>query len=285
MDNNIYCKNCGKPGHMFHKCKMPISSFGVIVFRFNRIKNKTEYLMVCRKETLGYIDFMRGKYSVQNKDYIVNMVRQMTREEKELLKMETFDNLWVKIWGSTDYANQYKNEEIVSREKYNILKNGVVIKNDYYSLSSIIDEINETDNNWEEPEWGFPKGRRNNQENDYICAIREFCEETGYSKNYLMNIQNALPYEEIFIGSNYKSYKHKYYLMYMDYEDSLKKGEFQKSEISKMDWKTINECLDVIRPYNLEKRKIIQSVDQVVNQNMFYLINKENGPSMENVYV
>jgi len=240
--------------------------------------------MVCRKETLGYIDFMRGKYSVQNKDYIINMVRQMTREEKKLLKTETFDNLWVKIWGNSDYANQYKNEEIVSRDKYNILRNGVVLKNDYYSLSSIIDEVDES-SSWEEPEWGFPKGRRNNQENDYNCAIREFCEETGYSKNYLINIQNALPYEEIFIGSNYKSYKHKYYLMYMVYNDSLKIGDFQKSEISKMDWKTIDECLDVIRPYNLEKRKIIQCVDQVVNQNMFYLINRDNGPNMESVYV
>jgi len=273
MDNSIYCKNCGKPGHMFHKCKMPICSFGIIVFRFNKDKNKFEYLLVCRKETLGYIDFMRGKYSVQNKDYIINMVKQMTTQEKQLLKKETFDSLWIKIWGSSDYASQYKNEESISREKYNILKNGVLIKNDYYTLSSIIDEL-DGEIQWNEPEWGFPKGRRNNQENDYNCAVREFCEETGYNRNSLVNIQNVLPYEEIFIGSNYKSYKHKYYLMYMEYEDTLKRGEFQKSEISKVDWKTLEECISVIRPYNLEKIKIIQSVDNVVSKNFFYLNNK-----------
>ena len=33
----------------------------------------------------------------------------------------------------------------------------------------------------------------------------------------LENIKNLLPFEEIFTGSNYKSYKHKYYLTFMDY--------------------------------------------------------------------
>ena len=50
-----------------------------------------------------------------------------------------------------------------------------------YNLDSIIEETyGESD--WTEQEWGFPKGRRNFQEKDYDCAIREFTEETGYSK-------------------------------------------------------------------------------------------------------
>ena len=61
MNNNIdnYCNNCGKYGHLYHQCKTPITSFGIIVFR---IKEDTpQYLMIRRKDTLGYIDFMRGK--------------------------------------------------------------------------------------------------------------------------------------------------------------------------------------------------------------------------------
>jgi len=64
--NNIdnYCNNCGKYGHLYHQCKTPITSFGIIVFR---IKNDIpQYLMIRRKDTLGYIDFMRGKYSAYN---------------------------------------------------------------------------------------------------------------------------------------------------------------------------------------------------------------------------
>ena len=36
--------------------------------------------MICRKDTLGHIDFMRGKYNVTNKPYILNMLNQMTEE-------------------------------------------------------------------------------------------------------------------------------------------------------------------------------------------------------------
>ena len=56
-----YCNNCGKLGHYYHHCKMPITSIGVIVFRYNP-EGKIEYLMIRRKDTFGYIDFMLGKY-------------------------------------------------------------------------------------------------------------------------------------------------------------------------------------------------------------------------------
>ena len=269
--NYEICNNCGKSGHLFHKCKLPITSIGIIAFRIVPTQNeenlpdenkpyKIQYLLIRRKETLGYIDFMRGKYSVQNKDYIMNMLKQMTKDEKKHLSCGNFEKLWKNIWGDINYSNQYRTEEIISKEKYNQLFNGVLIKNNFNTLNDLIEESNEYET-WEEPEWGFPKGRRNNQENDYECAIREFCEETGYPAEYLIHVQNIVPFDEIFTGSNYKSYKHKYFLMYMDYEKSLKYGDFQKSEVSKMEWKTLDECLMCFRPYNLEKIRIIKNID------------------------
>lgn len=47
----------------------------------------------------------------------------------------------------------------------------------------------------------------------------------------------------------------------MDYEKSLKCGDFQKSEVSKMEWKTLDESLMCFRPYNLEKIRIIKNID------------------------
>jgi ADP-ribose pyrophosphatase YjhB (NUDIX family) len=269
--NNAYyknyevCNNCGKSGHLFHKCKLPITSIGVITFRICPSDNesdpyKIQYLLIRRKETLGYIDFMRGKYSVHNKDYIMNMLKQMTRYEKEQLTCGDFEKLWKNIWGDSNYSNQYRTEEIVSKEKYNQLFEGTTFKNEFSTLNDLIEESNNF-KTWEEPEWGFPKGRRNNQENDYDCAIREFCEETGYPEDYLIHVQNIVPFEEIFTGSNYKSYKHKYFLMFMNYEKSLQCGDFQKSEVSKMEWKNLNECLMCFRPYNLEKIRIIKNID------------------------
>ena len=70
---------------------------------------------------------------------------------------------------------------------------------DKYNLKDLI-EMSTT--NWSEPEWEFPKGRKNIGENDIECAFREFVEETGYTYNNLVLFRNLTPYEEIFIGSN-----------------------------------------------------------------------------------
>jgi ADP-ribose pyrophosphatase YjhB (NUDIX family) len=254
-----FCNNCGKNGHMFNQCKLPITSFGVISFRMNH-DNKYEFLMIRRKDTLGYIDFMRGKYSVNDKDYIINLVKQMTIEEKMKIKTTDFDELWKNVWGKSEQlSNQYKSEQYDSMDKFNKLKAGVISNNVFYTIDTIILE-SETAEQWTEPEWGFPKGRRNYYEKDYDCALREFFEETGYNPKLLKNIHNILPFEEIFTGSNYKSYKHKYYLMFMNYENSIIKTKYEETEVSEISWKTLEECVFSIRHYNLEKIKLISNI-------------------------
>lgn len=268
MEN--YCNNCGKVGHVYSQCKIPITSYGIIAFRMNPESGKHEYLMIRRRDTLGYIDFMRGKYSTHNRYYLLNMIKQMTNEEKALMKMGDFNQLWRRLWGSNAFLNKYRAEEVSSKEKYDILYSGVFTKNDYYTLNQLIDETN-TGETWDEPEWGFPKGRRNYQENDYQCAIREFCEETGYSSNVIKNIQNIFSFEEIFIGSNYKSYKHKYYLMYMDYNESLQTNtKFQQYEVSQVEWKTYEGCIASIRSYNLEKKRLITNIHETLRKYKLY---------------
>ena len=258
-----YCNNCIKSGHSFSQCKVPITSFGVITFRyFNGI---IQYLMICRKDTLGYIDFIRGKYQINNKYHILNMLKQMTVSEKIDLRTQDFDFLWKRIWGVHVLNSQYKNEENISREKFNTLKLGVLVKNDFYTLSSLIDESILFDY-WTEPEWGFPKGRRNFQENDYDCALREFNEETGYDSRKLKHINNCLNFDETFTGSNYKSYKHVYFLMFMDYDtkndtDIIKPHD---NEVSKVEWKSFNDCLTNIRHYNIEKKRLITKINHAL---------------------
>ena len=273
--NDNYCNNCGKQGHLYHQCKMPITSIGIIVFRYNKnatdAAEKIEYLMICRKDTLGFIDFMRGKYSIYNKEYIANMFKQMTIVEKQRIIDLEFDELWKDIWKNEMISNQYKVEEILSREKYNTLKKGITNKDEFYSLQTIIDETNQIEI-WEEPEWGFPKGRRNYLEKDYECAIREFGEETGLDISKLKNIHNILPFEEIFTGSNYKSYKHKYFVSFIPYDDSIKIENFETSEVSKMEWHNYSECLELIRPYNLEKKRLITNVNNALTKyRLFFL--------------
>ena len=91
LKNTNFCNNCGRVGHLFHQCKNPITSIGIICFRKNN--DKLEYLLIKRKDSLGYVDFMRGKYPLYNKRYLLNIINEMTLEEKHNLLTNTFFRL------------------------------------------------------------------------------------------------------------------------------------------------------------------------------------------------
>jgi len=257
---NQFCNNCGKQGHLFNNCKIPITSIGIICFKKNENENK--YLMICRRDSLGYIEFLRGKYPLYNKDYIQSLVDEMTVYEKIKILNSTFDNLWSELWG--EYVGlQYRNEEKHAKDKFNQIKRGIKTYDEgTYDLETI---VNNSKTSWETPEWGFPKGRRNYQESDITCAYREFIEETGYNKSDIEMITNMQPFEEIFVGSNFKSYKHKYYLAVLK-SDNLQNNCYQKTEVSDMSWFNLEECIRNIRPYNLEKIDIIKQIDKLLNE-------------------
>lgn len=272
MKNSIFCNNCGKQGHVFHSCKLPIISNGLIVYRERKPDpvshpekiskpGKYEYLMIKRKDTLGYVDFLRGRYSLYNKLYLLNIINEMTIQEKIKIRTTDFDSLWNDLWFGSS-SSQYRNEGRISKEKFEKLNSGIIINKNIVTLESL---IKESKTRWVETEWGFPKGRRNYNEKDLTCAIREFEEETGYKNADFDIIYNILPYEEIFTGSNFKSYKHKYFICKLK-DNIVNEIGYQKSEVSDMQWKSYEECLDSIRPYNVEKKDIIYKIDKVLNK-------------------
>ena len=264
MKNSNICNNCGKLGHLFHNCKLPITSYGIILFRSGL--NGPDFLMLRRKDSFGYIDFIRGKYSPNNIEHIQSIINEMSIQEKERILVEEFDTLWKMMWGSVP-TNQYKNEEVISEKKFNLIKSGIIIENNV--KITLEDIVKNSKTEWKETEWEFPKGRRNFQEKDLDCAQREFEEETGILRNNISVIENILPFEEIFIGTNHKSYKHKYFLAYMKgSEENI--HNFQESEVSKLEWKNIEHCLESIRPYNLEKKELIININKVLQEYRLY---------------
>ena len=262
MNKNM-CNNCGKNGHTFYQCKLPITSHGIILYR--KKEQEIQYLMIRRKDSFGYIDFIRGKYTPYNIFQIQNLVNEMSVTEKQRILTETFEELWKNMWCKPNNA-QYKTEYYSSLKKYELIKSGIEINNIITNLQEIIEN---SITSWSETEWEFPKGRRNSKEKDLECAIREFEEETGISQTKITLIENVMPFEEIFIGSNLKSYKHKYFLAYMnEIEDNL--DNFQITEVSKIEWKNIHQCLEAIRPYNLEKKNIITNINKLLEEYRIY---------------
>ena len=271
---HVFCNNCGKLGHLFHQCKVPITSIGIIPIRIvrkynNLIKkyeNDVEILIIKRKDTLSFVDFMRGKYSIEDKNYIVNLLNNMTVNERNYILENDFDTIWQYLW-NYNTNNLYKNEEKTSKNKFNILKNGYSNILESYSLKSLIELCDKT---YQETEWGFPKGRRNYQEKDIMCGLREFEEETGYKKNSIVIINNIVPFEEIFSGSNYKSYKHKYFLGIIT-NNCEPDNNFQIYEINEIKWVPINEVNNYIRDYNYEKKIIINDLNKLLKSYKLYI--------------
>ena len=175
----------------------------------------------------------------------------MTHYEIDGILNNEYSQLWSNLWNK-------KNEKFDSKinDKFIYVKN----EKPYLFTQSV---------KWNEPEWGFPKGRRSGKENDYGCSIREFEEETGYSSKNLIMIKNVGFIEEIFTGSNAKSYKHKYYICKMDYKKSLCENNFQEEEIGDMKWFSYDEGNMKIRSYNHEKLTILKNVQLLINNNLY----------------
>jgi 8-oxo-dGTP pyrophosphatase MutT (NUDIX family) len=222
--------------------------------------------MICRKDTLGYVDFIRGKYPIGDKCYLLNIFSEMTEREKESLLQRDFSEMWQSLWGR-DVGIQYRGEEKVSRQKFDKVRAGVTNEMGTYDVSSLIAESGQ---GWAEPEWGFPKGRRNYHEKDLLCALREFEEETGYDRSSVVVVQNVQPLEETFTGSNFKSYRHKYFLGHMREVGPVREDQHESSEVSEMKWCTYAECVEHIRPYNVEKKKVLAAVDDVLSRYSLY---------------
>ena len=259
-----YCNNCNKYGHNFYHCHIPIISHGIITYKKNKQTNRLEYLMVCRKFSFGYIDFIRGKYSI-TLDNIKNIMNEMTVSERNTIKTLPFIDIWNKLWGKK-CARYSLNELEYAERRFKFISLGIYENDIFYSLSDL---LNLCDNKWETPEWGFPKGRRHINESSRTCAIREWCEETGFNKKTVSIIENIDPFNELIIGSNYKSYNDSYYI-----------GKFtgndyniihQTSERSTAKGVAIKEGWKLIRPYNLERRNIIKNVDLLLNKYAQYI--------------
>jgi len=257
---NHFCNNCGMYGHTFNKCTQPITSIGIIAYRWNPNKKKTEYLLIKRKDSLGFVDLIRGKYNVRNMYYLQNIVDEMTLKEKHFILSNDFNTLWKHMWDYRDIGQRYQNEKQQSRTKFDMLINGIQKNNQRVSLKTIIEN---SQTNWVDSEWGFPKGRRNYKENDIMTAMREFEEETGIKSHLLYQIQNLLPFNEIFTGSNFKSYKSRYFLCNVNFEQESN-FKIQKCEVSDIGWFTYEEVLYKIRNTHESKIEVIKKVHQFI---------------------
>lgn len=265
----MYCNNCGNFGHLYRNCKLPVLSYGILTFRNDLDISKL--LMIQRKDSLCYIEFIRGKYTIENLDYVKVLLSNCSKDELQNLKTMNFDELWIDLWTQKETLNERtKREYSKSKDSFNLL----------VSRHNLYDMIEQTNSIYDNPEWEFPKGRRNNHEYNKDCAIREFQEETGISDKDIDLIQNISPVIEEYYGTNNVKYRHVYYISEYNgqqEEHTVDKECYEQySEIKDIQWLTKEECLTNIRKSNHTKHKIINNIFDFIEhyKNDFILINK-----------
>jgi len=280
--NNLFCGNCGKEGHIYRECNKPITSYGIICFRkciyvSNSIEDKKtevkpmitnpfgfhpEIILIQRKFTIGYMEFIRGKYDISDYDYILKVFELMTvKEKKEIKTLRDYDKLR-QLLGPDRDTPSYRREYQDGKSKFDCLLSS-------NKLDELINNSLKTSSNWKEPEWGLPKGRRFNEENDIDCAIREFVEETGVSS--IKVYENIIPLEEIYLSINGVNYRHIYYIAeYIENPEQKKRltidneNPEQCNEISNLRWTGEKKCSYLIRPYYKNKLAIINKAFQII---------------------
>ena len=80
MDKS-YCNNCGNYGHVYKNCRHPILSYGIILYHKCKKTNEIKIVMIERKDSLSYIEFLRGKYSsIFNLEYLKLLFSRMSSD-------------------------------------------------------------------------------------------------------------------------------------------------------------------------------------------------------------
>ena len=161
---DIYCGNCGKKGHVYKKCHFPIISLGVICLKyegldFNKIidtansivkkksinndiesiynsikdidekdiEDNLKFLLIRRRNSLSIVEFLRGKYNINDIEYLYNTFSLMTNKERDDVKEYDFDYLWSNLWDINNQTKTHLNEYEISKLKFYQLKKGLEV--------------------------------------------------------------------------------------------------------------------------------------------------------------
>jgi 8-oxo-dGTP pyrophosphatase MutT (NUDIX family) len=206
--------------------------------------DQIEMLMVRRRDSMSYTEFIRGKYDASNTAYLKKLLENMTTQERERLTTLPFDTLWDRLWGHQD---RHGNDYHIAKQRFEAL-----------NVKSLVQSTNTV---YHEPEWGFPKGRRMRCETDVACAEREFFEETNIEKECYVLVQDVV-FKESFTGTNGVAYEHKYMLAFQKTPIDIhrKFTPLQHREISAIGWRSIAECSQITRPHYTGRNQMLISI-------------------------
>lgn len=189
------------------KEKTGVMSFGIVL-----INSKNQVVLVQRRHSVEYIEIIRGNYN--NLEMLCHLCSLITLHEKQFILEHNFREIWDQMNNNNRYYDKYYRDA-----HFKFYSNNVKF---------IIHDLPNT-SLYNETEFCLPKGRKkNNNETEKCCAVREFREETGILDD--ITILETV-FMEHFLGTNGKKYSTKYFLAKCD-DIVLKK--YSDNEIQKV---------------------------------------------------
>jgi len=204
-------------------------SYGILLYTF---RGPEPVFLICqRRHTIEFVEFILSKVP---KERLFNACSRLTEQERTRLRDWTFDDLW------DDFLPQ-KNCRLYIEDKREMKARFE------RNREEIISGIDATSSVIKEPQWGFPKGKKNVKESNTICALREFVEETGMERHKIQIVDDSNPFIERFVGSNGKIYGSQYFLAYADEQLKIQKKNYDgvvtvSEEISDLRWVSFEEA-------------------------------------------
>lgn len=220
--------------------------------KFSLFSDKIEFLLVQRSHSYEYGTLIMNKYQFDNIQLLKYMFQQMTPNEINNIITKNFDDLWKEYWKEEEINPNFQKVYQNSKETFNQLKTKKIKGKSYFDI------FKEVKSRKQFTEWGFPKGKKNNNESDIETAIREFKEETDIDTSKIKIYENIL-LEETFIGSDGKRYFYKYFLATTTDDINPKINQDNKTqikEISNIRFINYNELSNLIETNYIDRLTI-----------------------------
>lgn len=220
------------------------TSLGIVICR----KNPPSILMVKKRITNQYKEFIFGKYKFFNNYYLQYLLDRMSVNEKLLLLSKSFDKNWYYIWLKIPTEEDKKIYEFYlnCKSKYERF----IFGENFKRLKSLINKSSSIESGWE-----IPGGHSESGESELDTAIREVKEEANIDSAKYDIVYKIRP---LIISSinNKTLYVRKYYVasLVVDHQPSVKfYNTNQITEVSDVKFWSLNE----IRGLNVHQKNII----------------------------
>lgn len=268
----LYCLNCNKKGHNYRNCRFPINSYGCVHFKMCR-DGKIRYLMIQKRHSHVYPEILRRKYyeSFFDHKYLVQLIINLPETDRYYVINYDFDYLWTNYWkwiGNDEQSKYIHDEYKDCKAKFNLLKNGHVFPQ--YGFLSFATLFKKHPPLYMEPDWEFPKGKREEGETDQQCAIRECEEETRLiATNDYKLFLHVKPFQERYTSINHIQYCNSYYLAELtNYDKPLYYDPYQtkqNTEIRKIGWFTDVDICNLVNASSKYRLKMLNDISRLIN--------------------